>query len=247
LFLSEILNASRNMFVHSPTTQLLIREKYSRECSLLPFSSYRGVNVDQLSTSSREAARTRIGLLPGQILLASFGFVAREKGPEVAIWALRQLRSWGYNALLAFVGDVGSAEIENEITGLADRIDVRNSVRLFKRPLNEDQYKDYLLAADFGLQLRTYALGGLSGGLLDCISTGLTSVANFHLAEAMEAPRFVIRVPDELSPFLIAESIANVIDRGAPKTRDLKAMKEYESEHNFDVYAHRLIQTLDLL
>ena len=47
------------------------------------------------------------------------------------------------------------------------------------------------------------------GSLADCISVGLPTVSNDDLAEALDAPAYVERVPDRVSPVLIAEAIAN--------------------------------------
>ncbi len=54
--------------------------------------------------------------------------------------------------------------------------------------------------------------------LLDCIAAGLPTVANDDMAEAMDAPSYVLRVPDHPSPVLIAEALAEISDRIRDRT-----------------------------
>ena len=73
--------------------------------------------------------------------------------------------------------------------------------------VSTEAYKQFLIAADYAIQLRKLLMGALSGALVDCISAGLPTIANESLAESMEAPQSVIRVNDHLSPFCLAETI----------------------------------------
>jgi hypothetical protein len=81
---------------------------------------------------------------------------------------------------------------------------------------------------------------------MDCITAGLPTVANDDLAEAMDAPEYVYRVPDSLSPTLIAERIFEAVQNAAHRTRSSVSRGEYLAEHHFDHYAKRMMQVLGI-
>src|SRR5262249_47736341 len=112
--------------------------------------------------------------------------------------------------------------------------------------VSEEDFRSYLLAADAALQLRTHLLGGLSGGLLDCIAAGVPTVANRDLADAMEAPGYVFRVTDWPSPVLIAEALTAAIESRANARSRSEERRSYLDGHNFDSYARGLCAALGL-
>jgi len=98
-------------------------------------------------------------------------------------------------------------------------------------------YRDFLLGADFGIQLRSHGIGGLSRAMLDCIGSGLVTVANSNLAEALDSPDYVLRVSDQFSPLLIAEAIADAFESNRYRDRLTHSRREYVETHSFDRYA----------
>jgi glycosyltransferase involved in cell wall biosynthesis len=155
------------------------------------------------------------------------------------------LRSWGYRSRLCFVGQV--PEQGQKLRQLAKSVGLTEEVVFMGDYVDGATYTDFLVAADLGIQLRTHGLGGLSGALLDCISAGLPTVANGALAEAMEAPAYVRRVPDQLSPVLIAEALVELIEkRECDRSRHEEERLAYSAEHSFARYARLLVKGLDL-
>jgi len=110
--------------------------------------------------------------------------------------------------------------------------------------VREAQYRDYLLAADAAVQLRTHFFGGLSGALLDCIAVALPTVANEDLALAMEGPTYVSTVPDHPSPVLIAEALAKISQKSADRSQFDEARRHYCEVHSFKNYAQQLCEGL---
>jgi glycosyltransferase involved in cell wall biosynthesis len=239
LHLGEIAAAADPVMVHSPPTARLIRERYNVDAALLPFCIYRPWN--QPAPVEREAARRRLGLPDGQVVIATFGAVHRTKAPADCIWALEILRGWGIDATLHFVGE--HAEPHTLDRTAAD-LGLSAHVRFLDRFVGEDLYRDYLAAADLGIQLRLTGFGSLSGALLDCIAAGLPAVANASLAGASDAPAYVRRVPDELSPLLVAEALADLLEEGRAGTEP--ARRAFEQAHSFRLYAARLCEALGL-
>jgi len=239
LHLGEIAAAADPLIVHAPLTARLIRERYHVEAALLPFCIYRPMTP--ATPAQREAARRRLGLPSGQLVIATFGAVHRTKAPADCIWALEILRGWGIDAALHFVGE--HAEPHNLDHTAAD-LGLSGHVRFLDRFVGEDLYRDYLIGADLGIQLRLTGFGSLSGALLDCIAAGLPSVANVSLAEGSDAPSYVRRVPDALSPLLVAEALADLLDEGRAGIEP--ARQAFAEAHCFRVYAARLCEALGL-
>ena len=77
-------------------------------------------------------------------------------------------------------------------------------VHSFESYLAEDVYRDFLLAADCAVHLRSSDYGQPSAGLVDCISAGMPSVANESLAASSDTPGYVTRIADRLSPHNVA-------------------------------------------
>ena len=244
VFLSEIAAASRPMMVHSAVTVDIVRQLYNRECVKLPFVPSRSFVDEELSPAAREAAKSRLGINPNEIIVATFGEVHLDRAPGELIWAVEQLRGWGYPARLVFIGNAASEPVLDWLALTAESADVAGHVSVASDTRCEATYRDWLVACDVGVQLRTYGLGGLSGALLDCIAAGIPTVSNDHLAAAMEAPSYIARVRDNLSATRVAEEIADMIDCGLHRQRPLLERRETLSTRNFDVYCRRLIEAL---
>jgi glycosyltransferase involved in cell wall biosynthesis len=245
LFLSEILDAASPTIVHSRVTQRIIKDMYGKDTVHLPFSQYRELTEAECTSEARIRARKALDVRDGAFLISTFGGVSPDKAPEACLWALQQLVTWGVDAELAFVGHAGEPMAAG-LRKLAADLGLTNRVRLFIDTVDEATYRAYLSAADVGVQLRTYALGGLAGGLLDCISAGLPSVANAHLAEAMESPDYVHVVPDGLSPVMMAEQFLALREKFKNGGRPLEARRAYNAGHNFETYCDRLLEQLEL-
>lgn len=240
-FLGELASVASPLILHSRVTQRLVSERFGVEAAALPFCIYRD-SAEALDPASRAAARERLGFRDGEIVISTFGLVDRTKAPRECVWALEWLLSWGYTVRLCFVGNFlghtdGAAE-------LAEELGVSHAVRTFDHQVPEADYLDYLRASDFGIQLRTHLLGGLSGGLLDCLAAGLPTVANLDLATAMDCPSYVSQIPDEPSPILLAEALANMID-GRPSAVKLREERDgFRAARSPDVYARGLCDIL---
>ncbi len=245
LLLSEVAACADPLILHSPLAAELVHSLYGREASVLPFGANRSFTDEELTVASRAAARARLGLPEQTIIVASFGLVTLEKAPLELIWALEQLRSWGYDARLAFVGSVDVRAGES-IEQCARETGVENYLLTPANTWDESVYRDWLLACDVATQLRTYKLGALSGALLDCITAAIPTVANDYLCRTVGAPEYVARVPNGLSAFRIAEEIAGILDAGRHRQRPLDARRQDAAGRTFEVYSRRLLAALGM-
>ncbi|GAN76376.1 glycosyl transferase [Acidisphaera rubrifaciens HS-AP3] len=243
LFLDEIAHAARPLIVHSQPTATRLVARGLPPPVVLPFSPYRVLPNASLSSAARLAARRQLGLPENEVVIATFGAVSADRAPEDLLWALETLRAWGVAARLVYVGAADRAT-EAYIQNVATSIGVAPYVMFTSRGVSDAVYRLWLAAADLGVQLRTYQLGGLSGALLDCMAAGLPTVTTAHLAAAMDAPHWVRAVPDSISAVLVAEALMALIDAGAHFDRNLPARAALLRERNFDRYADGLLTAL---
>lgn len=240
LLLADVAATAEPLMMHSRAGVAQVARRYRRQATDLPFSLYRAIPEAGLSPEARAAARARLGVAPAQVLVASFGYVHPSKAPVECLWALDLLRAWEIDARLHFVGaplmPVGPLQDLIEALGLAAY------VRLSPEFVDEAAYRDYLVGADLGVQLRTAGPGNVSGALADCIAAGLPTVASATLSDALDAPDYVRPVPDNPSPLLVAEAAAALLARGPTDA----ARRAYAAEHGFDRYAARLCAALGL-
>lgn len=241
LHFGEMADVADPMIVHSPVTARAVRERFGITPGVLPFCIYRPFEAEALR--DRDAARRRLGLPDGQVVIATFGFVGPTKSPVDCIWALEMLRAWGIDASLHFVGASAGQEA---LDRLAADLGLTGRVRFLGDYVTDRMYRDYLIGADLGVQLRLTYFGSISGALMDCVGAGLPTVANVSLAEAMDAPDYVRRIPDRLSPVLLAEALADLLDAGLARTRPEAARRDFAEAHSFPVYARGLCGLLGL-
>jgi glycosyltransferase involved in cell wall biosynthesis len=247
LLLGEIAAAASPMIVHSAITAREVLERHGVAARHVPFSIYRPWQPMDLTPAKRAAARSRLGLGEADIAIATFGQVDRTKGPEECIWALDMLRGWGIPASLYFVGPEDRSDRGRALHALARELGIADNVRFMPGDyLSEQTYRDYLIAADLGIQLRTYGLGGLSGAVLDCAAVGLPTVANFSLAEAVGVPSYIRSIPDALSPVLLAEALAGLLEDGLSAKRPEAERSAFSESRSMRRYAVSLCEALSL-
>jgi len=248
LFLGDIAESATPMIVHSPVTAREVRDRHNITPAYLPFSICRRWAKGELSLASRSAARARLGLSPHEIVIATFGFVQRDKAPEECVWALEILRNWGVPASLHFVGSTSNLSDHGaSLRALIMSLKLNEFVRFVDEYASDQLYKDYLVGANLAVQLRTYGLGGLSGALLDCASAGLPTVVNASLGEAVGVPRTYVRtIPDALSPFLLAEELANLLELNISAENTGDERYEFSRSRSLSVYAAKLCDALNL-
>ncbi|MFC5480056.1 glycosyltransferase family 4 protein [Massilia suwonensis] len=144
----------------------------------------------------RAAARAALGIDADTFLVCSFGFVAPNKLTH------ELLRAWTGSSLhldrrceLVLAGanhdSPYGVEVEALIRGAGPDANIR-----IAGWLDAEAYRQYLQAADVGVQLRTNAHGESSGAVLDCMNYCLPTIVNANGSMAEFPPEAVWRLPD---------------------------------------------------
>ena len=186
-------NATRTI-VHSLHARQLASDWFGREAAhkidVIPHPRTPPPVID------RAAARAALGIDADTFLVCSFGFVAPNKLTH------ELLRAWTGSALhkdrqcaLVLVGANHDSPYGVEVEALIARAGPGANIRIAGWT-DDTVYRQYLQAADIGVQLRTRAHGESSGAVLDCMNYGLATIVNANGSMAEFPPEAVWRLPD---------------------------------------------------
>ena len=233
------------LLVHSRSLARRIEDETGVAPVTVPFVPYNVPSVETIDRGVRSRARAALGLSDEVLHVASFGVVDRRtKGADLIVSAAAWLRGWDLPAHLHLVGAVPPPELR-ALEELATDLDVKGAITFHGRVPRTD-FEQFLLAADVAVQIRTSATLSLSGGLADCLAFGVPTVATESLAQELDAPSFVARVPSMSSSLLVAEAIASLLERQRDDAAVEAERRAYLDERSVDAYARGLLGALGL-
>jgi hypothetical protein len=241
LFLEPIVEHAYPLIVHTVTQQVLLKTRYGVEAHVATCCPTAFFEEEELTTFAKQAVRERYRIPSPVFLLSSFGPVS---GWNTCILAVELLRSWNIPAELYFIGDARPAK--REIDQISAVYGISEHVHSGPELATNKAYRDFLLASDAAIQLRSYEFGQISTPLADCISAGLPGVATSDLAKSCGAPEYVSTVPDQFSPLQVAEQLALIWEARTERPSYADARAAYLEKHNFEYYGKRLIEILGI-
>jgi glycosyltransferase involved in cell wall biosynthesis len=183
---ASVLRDTIGVIVHSRHAAALARTWYgegapTRIIRQIPFLPHPPEATDRI------AARKRLGLPENAFVACSFGFLAPTKLSDrlLEVW-LASPTAQDDACFLVFAGENHGGEYGEQlmnriaVSGVASRIRITGYIE-------ESQYRDYLAAADLGVQLRIGSRGETSGAIFDCLSRSVPLLINAH-GSAAELP-----------------------------------------------------------
>jgi glycosyltransferase involved in cell wall biosynthesis len=191
---AAVLRGSIGVIVHSNHSIELARAWYGDRISSrirhVPFLPCPPEAID------RGAARKRLCLPENAFVLCSFSQIAPEKLDDRLLEAwLASPSAQDEACFLIFVGenfeDVDGKQLMDRIAGSG----VASRIRLAGY-FEESRYRDYVAAADLGVQLRSGSRGETSGRIFDCLSRSVPLLINAH-GSAAELPDDVVMKLDD--------------------------------------------------
>ncbi len=237
----EVLQQADALIVHSSHARELACQWYGPQAGagwhLVPLP--RSVPA-QLA---RAEARKALGIRADTLLVCSFGFVDATKLSH------RLLDAWNASALrddpaceLVFVGANHGGAYGKE---LLDAIGANRRVRI--AGWTEDaQYRQYLQAADIGVQLRAVSRGETSAAVLDCMNYGLATIVNANGSMAALPDQAVWKLPDDFALEELTAALETLrrdaAERSALGARGAAAI---EAGHRPEYSAARYAEVLD--
>lgn len=241
----EVARRSRMLVMHTPTAASRIEAETGVRPRLLPFANQRAPH-GAVTEELRRAARARLGFdegpLAGTVHLASFGYVdTRTKMTDVVIETAAWLTQWGHRVSLHLAGSAGASDLA-ALTARAEQAGIANfRVTGF---LDDTTFRDYLLAVDLGIQLRISPVLGVSGPLSDLAAYGTPAVASRGLAIDVDTPAYVHRLPDDVSPVLVAEAVEQALAAPIPHAEREELRRTYLDAKSPARYAEALLALL---
>ncbi len=239
----EIARRASLLLTHSPCASPTISAQTGRPVEVLPFANYRRPSVERLTEPMRAQARRNLGIWDDSVIhLASFGYVdTRTKLTDTVVEAAAWLQQWGRKVHLHLVGSA-SAPLEAELTERAERANLTGFTITGYAP--ESTFRDYLLGVDLGIQLRVSPLLGVSGPLSDMAAYGTPAIANRGLAIDVDTPEFIDRLPDDVSPVMVAEAIETALAHPRSLEEREAMRRQYLEEKSPQRYAEQLLGLL---
>jgi len=193
-----VLETATRVIVHSQHARQLAIDWYgpaaARNIDVIPLPRSTPARID------RAAARAALGIGADSFLVCSFGFVAPNKLTH------ELLRAWRGSALhrdprcmLVLVGANHDSPYGVQVEELIRAAGPGANIRIAGWT-DEAVYRNYLQAADVGVQLRTNARGESSAAVLDCLNHGVPTIVNANGSLGEFPPDAVWRLPDAFDP-----------------------------------------------
>ena len=238
----EIARQSHMLIMHSPSTADRIAEQTGVAPRLLPFAAYRIPDVETVTQQMRDDARARLGWEPGTKHIATFGYVdIRTKLVDVIVEAGAWLNQWGHDVHLHLVG-AATPGVAEQVTRQAREAGMENfEITGFT---SDEQYRDCILGIDLGIQLRVSPFLGVSGPLADMAAYGTPGMGSNGLAIDVDTPAFIDRLPDEVSPLMVAEAIEYRLSRPASAEDREQMRRDYLAAKSPRRYAELMLALL---
>jgi len=239
----EVARQSSLLITHSSMAADRIATETGVAPHVLPFANQRVPDTEEVTDSLRCDARRKLGLRDDVINLATFGYVdIRTKQTDVVVETAAWLHQWGHRVALHIVG-AASAHDERVLTQRAQTAGIEElQITGF---VDETTFRDYLLGIDVGIQLRISPLLGVSGPLSDLAAFGTPAVASRGLAVDVDTPDYVTRLPDDVSPLMVAEAIEALLSPPSTAHEREPARREYLARHAPERYARLLLDILE--
>lgn len=241
----RVLRAALGVIVHSAYSRGLARAWYGPAAAdgwqLIP---HLRVAVHDIE---RRQARHALGLGDASFVVCSFGLLAPSKLNHrlLSAWLATTLAR-DPDCVLVLVGENAAGEY-----GAALRATIAASPALDRIRItgwaDAALYRQYLAAADVGVQLRAGSRGETSGTVLDCMNYGLATIVNAHGSLADLPDEAVLKLDDRFDDESLQTALQRMRDDPAARLALGRRAREvilamHAPRHCADRYAHAIEQ-----
>lgn len=224
-----VLQSATGIIVHNDHALQLARDWYGPEAAkswhkiplLRPSADY--------TPADKIAARKKLGFAEDDLVICSFGHIVPSKLYFSLLEALQNSTlANDPRCKLVLVGGA-QEDHENELHIAAEGLEGAN----FKITgwVSTDVYRDYLLAADLAVQLRSGDRGETSASVLDCLNFGIPTIVNAHGSMRELNPESVYCITDPVEQTELVEALnefaSNVSFRDSIGARGRRTIQEH--------------------
>ncbi|MCL7420750.1 MAG: glycosyltransferase [Methylobacter sp.] len=238
-----VIQDSLGIIVHSVNSLRLVEQWYGADLSdwnVIPHMR------DPRVRCNRNEARRALGFESQDFLVCAFGILGPHKLSHrlLQVW-LRSDMAQNVNCHLIFVGENHSGDYGRELLTAIQRSKVEKNIRITGWA-DMDVFRQYLAAADVGVQLRTHSRGETSGTVLDCMNYGLPVIVNANGSMADLDKSAVWMLPDEFTDEQLIEALESLRQDTTLRSRlGLAGRDVILRDHNPRVCANRYAQTIE--
>jgi len=203
------IQGSLGVIAHSSNSVRLAEQWYGSDgidWSVIPLLREPPINQD------KSAAREALGFSSGDFLVCSFGMLGPTKLNH------RLLQAWLSSELmrdkdchLIFVGDNVQVGYGKELLKAIHNSKKKQNIHITGW-VSTEVYRQYLAAADIGVQLRTSSRGETSAAVLDCMNYGLAVIVNANGSMSDLSDEAVWKLSDEFSDEQLVEALETLWD-----------------------------------
>jgi len=240
----DILHNALNIIVHSPYNQALAKQFYgdsaAKKWSVIPHLKVPSKKI------SKATARTTLGLNKDDFIVCSFGFTGPIKLNHrlLEAWLASDLLN-DERCILLFVGENDAGEYGASLLAQIKQSKLKARIRITGWMNNED-YLNYLAAADIGVQLRARSRGETSGAVLDCMNSGLATIANANGTMADLPGSAVHLIADEFSHAELSSALELLYSRADYRSELVAhAYTQIADFHNPGACAQQYVDTIE--
>ncbi|HUX29977.1 MAG TPA: glycosyltransferase [Thiobacillus sp.] len=200
----SVIQDSLGVIAHSPNSLRLAEKWYggeSTDWAVIPLMRDFRISAD------KESARKALGFGTEDFLVCAFGILGPHKLNQ------RLLQAWLKSPLaqdkvchLVFVGENHPGDYGQALLATIRRSGLAGNIRITGWA-DMEVFRQYLAAADIGVQLRTLSRGETSAAVLDCMNYGLATIVNANGSMADLEDEAVWKLPDEFSDEQLIEAL----------------------------------------
>lgn len=180
----------------------------------------------------RADARQALGIRADDFVVCAYGILGRSKLNHTLLdaWISSKL-GLDKRCRLIFVGGHGPGDYYNELRGKVAAHKAAERVE-FSGWVEEEQYWQYLAAADVAVQLRGITHGETSAATLDAMLAGLPVIANVSSSLPNAADEAIAYVPAEAPINELADALDRLYHEPEIRKRLGAAARRYASDHH---------------
>lgn len=183
------------------------------------------------SEEDKNKTKQKLGFNTENFIISAFGNIKPNKLNHRLIKCCLNIIKENKNIYLIFIGKTPSSNYYKNLLTIINKHKLQEKIK-FKGFTNKNLFKEYLLATDIAVQLRTNSKGETSDCLLTCLSYGIPTIANAH-ENVKEFPNNVLlKLEDNFSDHELSDAIIRLYSDIMLRNNISKKALEYISENH---------------
>jgi glycosyltransferase involved in cell wall biosynthesis len=212
----SVIQNGLGVITHSPNSLRLAKQWYTGESTdwaVIPLMRDSRISAD------KDLARKALGLGTEDFLVCAYGMLGPTKLNH------RLLQAWLKSPLardktchLVFVGESHAGGHGQQLLATIRSSEASANIRITGWT-EQGVFRQYLAAADVGVQLRALSRGETSAAVLDCMNYGLATIVNSNGSMADLEDEAVWKLPNEFSDEQLVEALETLWQDAARRRR----------------------------